>query len=127
MLHIFEDYGNTSKNPCYRRPSAPKKILEPLDKNLRKQIIHGLASIISYEWFHEVELSSEPLHICGPPSPIQCFVHAAPVMVPYNLIVGVNIMSSTFALTYLGRILNKNYQDLEIWPMFHKTWDWGCT
>jgi hypothetical protein len=52
---------------------------------------------MSNEWLEELELSSEMIHLDSPSISINCQINKAPFDALYNLIVGVNIMSSDFA------------------------------
>ena len=54
-------------------------------------------SIISNEWLEESELSSDVIHLDSPGISIHCQINKAPFNALYNLVVGVNIMSASFA------------------------------
>ena len=54
-------------------------------------------SIISIEWLEESELSSDVIHLDSPSISIHCQINKAPFDALYNLVVGVNIMSTYFA------------------------------
>jgi hypothetical protein len=54
-------------------------------------------SILSNEWLEESELSPEIIHLDSPSITIECELDKAPFDSFYNPIVGVNIMSATFA------------------------------
>ena len=60
-----------------------------------------LVSIISNEWLEESELSSDVIHLDSPSIFICCQINKAPFDALYNPIVGVNIMSASFALDLL--------------------------
>ena len=64
--------------------------------------IKELTAIISREWVEEVEFSSEEIHINTPSSTIHCKIQGIWVDALYNPSVGANLMSATFASTYLG-------------------------
>ena len=54
-------------------------------------------SIISNEWLEELELSSDVIRLDLPSISICCQINKAPFDALYNLVVGVNIMSASFA------------------------------
>jgi hypothetical protein len=56
-----------------------------------------LVSIISNDWLEELELSSDVIHLDSPSISIHCQIHKDPFEAIYNLVVGVNIMSASFA------------------------------
>ena len=56
-----------------------------------------LVSIISNEWLEESELSSDVICLDSPSIFIRCQINRAPFNALYNLVVGVNIMSASFA------------------------------
>jgi hypothetical protein len=58
----------------------------------------NLASVLSHEWLEESELSSEVIRLDSPSTSIQCQINLEPFKALYNPIVGVNIMSASFAL-----------------------------
>ena len=58
-------------------------------------------SIITNEWLEELELSSDVIHLDSPSISIYCEINKAPFDALYNLVVGVNIMSASFAYDLL--------------------------
>jgi hypothetical protein len=54
-------------------------------------------SIISNKWLEESELSSDVIRLDSPSIFIHCQINKAPFDAFYNLVVGVNIMSASFA------------------------------
>jgi hypothetical protein len=54
-------------------------------------------SIISNGWLEESELSSDMIHLDSPSISICCQINKAPFDALYNLVVGVNMMSASFA------------------------------
>jgi hypothetical protein len=56
-----------------------------------------LVSIISNEWLEESKLSSDVIYLDSPSISIHCQINKAPFDTLYNPVVGVNIMSSSFA------------------------------
>jgi hypothetical protein len=99
---FFEDFRNTSNYSCQKKPPVPVTPLDPLDKNFLKETVRELTAIMSREWVEEVERSSEEIHIHTPSLPIQCRIYGTWVEVLYNPTIGANLMSASFAHTYLG-------------------------
>ena len=58
-------------------------------------------SIISKEWLEESELSSDEIHLDSASISIRCQINKAPFNALYNLVVGVNIISVSFAYDLL--------------------------
>ena len=58
---FFKDFRNTSNYACQRRPPIPVFPYDPLDKELLRESIKELTAIMSSEWVHEGELSSEEI------------------------------------------------------------------
>jgi hypothetical protein len=56
-----------------------------------------LVSIISNEWLEESEFSSDVIRLDSPSISIHCQINKAPFDALYNPVVGVNIMSVSFA------------------------------
>jgi hypothetical protein len=56
-----------------------------------------LVSIMSDEWLEESELSPEAIRLDSPSITIYCQINKDSFNALYNLVVGVNIMSSVFA------------------------------
>ena len=99
---LFDEYRNTSNYHARRRPQNSRKSLnkEPLDPSeeaFLKKTTKELVSIISNEWLEESELSSDVIRIDSPYISIRCQINKAPFDALYNLVVGVNIMSASFA------------------------------
>jgi hypothetical protein len=53
--------------------------------------------VISHEWLEESESSSDVIHLDSPSTFICYQIHEDPFDALYNLVVGVNIMSASFA------------------------------
>ena len=73
---------------------------KPLDLSKEaflKKTTKDLVSIISNEWLEESELSSDVIHLYSPSISIRCQINKAPFNALNNLVVGVNIMSASFA------------------------------
>ena len=100
---LFDEHGNTLNYHTMRRPQKPRKSSlheEPLDfseEAFLKRTTKELVSIISNEWLEESELSSYMIHLESPSISICCQINKAPFDALYNLVVGVNIMSASFA------------------------------
>jgi hypothetical protein len=56
-----------------------------------------LVSIISNEWLEESEFSSDVIRLDSPSISIRCQINKAPFDALYNPVMGVNIMSPSFA------------------------------
>jgi hypothetical protein len=59
--------------------------------------VKELVSIISNEWLEESELFSDVIHLDSPSIFVRCQIYKAPFNALYNPIMGVNIMSASFA------------------------------
>jgi hypothetical protein len=98
---IFEDFGNTSNYGCQKRPPVPITHSEALDKEFLRESIKELTAIMSSEWSKEVEHSSKEIHIHVPSSIVQCHISRNMVNALYDPTFGANIMSVSFARTFL--------------------------
>ena len=103
---LFDEYRNTSNYHARRRPQNSRKSLnkEPLDPSeeaILKKTTKELVSIISNEWLEESKLSSYVIHLDSPSISIHCQIKKAPFDALYNPVVGINIMSASFALDLL--------------------------
>jgi hypothetical protein len=99
---LFDEYGNTSNYHMMRKPqefinSPSIKSLDPSEEDFFKKITKELVFVLSNEWLEESELSPEIIHLDSSSVTIECQLDKAPFDSFYNLIVGVNIMSATFA------------------------------
>ena len=65
---LFEDFGNTSRYFCEKRPSIPVTTTDPLDENYLWETILELTTLISNEWLKERESSLTPIHLNSPSS-----------------------------------------------------------
>jgi hypothetical protein len=71
-------------------------------------------SIISNEWLEESELSSDAIHLGSPSTTIHCQIHRDPFEARYNPVVGVNIMSASFAHDFIKtHAINPNNKTFE--------------
>jgi hypothetical protein len=100
---LFTEYGNTSNYYLVRKPQEPKKSSlhkEPLDSSKKaflSRTTKELVSIISSEWLEESELSSDVIRLDSPSVLLHCQIHKDPFKALYNPVVGVNIISASFA------------------------------
>jgi hypothetical protein len=99
---LFENFGNTSNYPHEKRPPVSLNPIDPLDKASLKDVIRGLTSVLSSKWGQEGEHSSEAIQVQTPSLTIPCFIQGTAVSTLYNPVVGVNIISSSFALSHLS-------------------------
>ena len=99
---IFEDFSNTSRYFCQKRPSIPVTPTDPLEENYLRETIQELTMLISNEWLQEGESSLIPIHLNSSPSSFRCHLRDQDVNALYNPTVGANLMSDEFALTFLG-------------------------
>ena len=88
----FEDYGNTSNYSYQRRPQVPVTPLDPSEKEYLCETIKGLTIMMSDEWLKEGELSSKPIQINSPSSPLCCRIKNQDVDILYNPTVGANLI-----------------------------------
>jgi hypothetical protein len=88
--------------PHEKRPPVPLDPIDTLDKASLKESIKGLTSIMSSEWV-QGELSFEVIQFQTPPLTIPYFIQGIVVSARYNLVVGVNINSTSFALSHLSK------------------------
>jgi hypothetical protein len=58
---LFEEFRNTSRYTCKRRPPIPVTPNDPLDSTTLKESIRELTIIMSTEWTIEGELSSKEI------------------------------------------------------------------
>ena len=98
----------------------------PLKEILFKEMQQELTTIMRDEWLREVELSSEVIRINTPSLTITCLMREAMVQTLYNPTIGANIMSTTFALNFLGdeplAPIEKTLSD-PIWSYHRRLWD----
>ena len=80
-----------------RKSSSHEESLDPSKEAFLKKTTKELVSIISNEWLEESELSSDVIRLDSPSISIRCQINKAPLDALYNLVVGVNIMSASFA------------------------------
>ena len=71
---FFDDFGNTSKYSCQKKPPVLATHLEPLDKKSLRESIRELTAIMNSEWVEEAKRYSEEIQIRVPPSIIRCKV-----------------------------------------------------
>ena len=56
---LFEDFEDTLKYSCQKRPPVPVTPLEPLDEEFLRESIKEFTAIMSREWVDEGERSSK--------------------------------------------------------------------
>ena len=100
---LFSDFGNTLNYYAIRKssaPSAPNQHLpDPTKEKFLKNIVKELTTIISNEWLRESKLSLEVICLDSPSTSIRCQIHKTSFDAFYNPVVGVNLMSKSFAHT----------------------------
>ena len=47
---VFEDFGNTSRYFCQKRPPSSVTPTDPLEENFHRETIQELTTLISNEW-----------------------------------------------------------------------------
>jgi hypothetical protein len=106
---LFSNFGNTSNYSTIRKSLAnlaPNQHLSDSTKEkFLKKTMKELTTIISNEWLGESKLSSEVTRLDFSSTSIHCQIHKTSFDAFYNPIVGVNIMSISFAHT-----LPRNFQ-----------------
>ena len=99
--HFFENFRDTSRYSCQKKPVVLVTPLEPIDKEFLRESIKELIAILSREWVADAEFSSKEIQIHTPSSTIHCKIWGIWVDVFYNPSIGANLMSTTFASSYL--------------------------
>src|SRR6185295_12034775 len=99
---VFEDFGNTSRYFCQKRPPSPITPTDPLEENFLRETIQELTTLISNEWLQEGELSLSPISLNSPSSSFRSCLQDQNVDALYSPAVGANLMSDEFALAFLG-------------------------
>jgi hypothetical protein len=111
---FFEDFRNTLNYGCQKSPPVPVTPYETLDKEVLRESIKELTTIMSSEWSKEAEHSSEEVQIHVPSITIQCHISRNMVNMLYNPTVRANFMSTSFACTFLGNepiaLTNKTFR-----------------
>jgi hypothetical protein len=102
---LSSDFGNTSNYYAIRKssaPSAPNQHLpDPAKEKFLKKTVKELTTIISNEWLGESKLSPEVIRLDSPSTSISCQIHKTSFDAFYNPVIGVNLMSKSFAHTLL--------------------------
>jgi len=103
-----DDYGNTT---FYRKIIQPQQFRNfnpnfshPDDLKFLREIIRELIFILGDDWLIESEQSLEVIRFNSPSVAIKLQVDSYPFEALYNLVIGVNIMSYTFAKEFLRDI-----------------------
>jgi hypothetical protein len=106
---LFSNFRNTSNYSIIRKSlakSAPNQHLpDPTEEKLLKKYVKELTMIISNDWLGESKLSSEVIRLDSPSTSIHYQIHKTFFDAFYNPVIGVNIMSKSFAHT-----LPENFQ-----------------
>ena len=98
---VFANFGNISNYHSIDKPqSSHSSICLPSEYDLRE-----LISIMSSEWLEESELSSEVICLDTPPIPIRCAYNSSQFDALYSPVVGINIMSKSFAHKLFGKLI----------------------
>ena len=53
--NVFEDFGNTSRYFCQKRPPSLVTPTDPLEENFLRETVQELTTLISNEWLQEGE------------------------------------------------------------------------
>ena len=118
--NFYDDFGNTT---FYHKIIQPQQSRDfnptfshPDDLKFLREVIRELMFILGDDWLIESEQSPEVIRFNSPLVIIKLQVDSHPFEALYNLVVGVNIMSYTFAKEFLKDIpliptnkLLKNY------------------
>jgi hypothetical protein len=81
-------------------PSTPNQHLpDPTEEKFLKKTMKELITIISNEWLGESKLSPKVIRLDSPSTSIHFQIHKSSFDAFYNLVVGVNLMSKSFAHT----------------------------
>jgi hypothetical protein len=99
---LFTNFGNTSNYHLIKKPQQPRNFatIDPThsdEVDFLKKTTKELISILSDEWLEESEFSNEIIRINSPSITIQCQLYKYPFETLYNAVLGVNIISATFA------------------------------
>jgi hypothetical protein len=99
---LFTDFRNTSNYHLTKKPQQPRifATIDPthsVEIDFLKKITKELISVLSDEWLEESEFLNKIIRINSLFITIQCQLDKYNFETLYNLVVGVNIMSATFA------------------------------
>jgi hypothetical protein len=99
---LFTDFGNTLNYHLIKKPQQHRNFATidstHSDKvDFLKKATKELISVLSDEWLEESEFLNKIIRINSLSITIQCQLDKYPFETLYNLVVGVNIMSATFA------------------------------
>ena len=101
-VEIFEDFGNTSRYFCQKRPPSLVTPTDPLEEDFLRETIQELTTLISNEWLQEGESSLTPIHLNSPSSSFRCRLQDQNVDALYSPAVRANLMLDEFAFAFLG-------------------------
>jgi hypothetical protein len=100
---LYSNFGNTSNYYAIRKslaPSAPNQHLPDLtEEKFLKKTMKELITTVSNEWLGESKLSPKIIRLDSPSTSIRCQICKTSFDAFYNPVVGVNLMSKTFAHT----------------------------
>ena len=99
---IFDDYGNTSLYFCEKKPPTLSHLADPIGKADRLDATRKLTHILCDDWLRESELSPQTLLTFSPLSYLSCIINGTSINVPYDPVVGANIVSSFFLYAHVG-------------------------
>jgi hypothetical protein len=97
---LFSDFGNVMNYHSIKKPQNQnhrKESLNPSKDISYRSTSAELVSVISSEWLEESELSSDVIRLDSPSLPICCSIDSDHIDNLYNPVVGINIMSASFA------------------------------
>ena len=63
---VSEDFGNTSRYFCQKRPPSPIAPTDPLEEDFLREMIQEMTTLISNEWLQEGESSLFPIYLNSP-------------------------------------------------------------
>src|SRR6185295_5668060 len=99
---VFEDFGNTSRYFCQKRPPSHVTPTDPLEESFLQETVQELTTLISNEWLQEGESSVSPIYLNSPSTSFRCRLQNQNVDALYSPAVGANLMSGEFTLAFLG-------------------------
>ena len=95
---LFSEFGNALNYHFVKRPWRNSRESFNHPKDISPNRTSGeLVSVIINKWLEESELSTEIIRLDSSSIPIHCIINTDQIRALYNLVVGVNIMSMSFA------------------------------
>jgi hypothetical protein len=100
--NLFTNFENTLNYHLIKKPQQPRNFatIGPTysdDVDFLKKTTKELIFVLNDEWLEELEFSNEIIHINSPSVTIQCQLDKYSFETLNNPVVGVNIISATFA------------------------------